>query len=244
MICVGWGCKVEESKSILLAGADGLWAASCLSNILAVREMIEEDRCLTIREIAAHVWTSCGSAQWIISDDLGSLKVHLSSPLDARSESNRLAVRERLGTISNRRMISRGTLSSVMRRGCIITSRSPSTQAGVAKIYRSSRKTKLVFLLGKFLRHLLEIAETYYALIFSVNDVQSMLRTTANCLMKWNWPIDEKSDICPLIVVRVTKSEGKLREYYLSPEVIKVHLLKISLLTNQTLYELKDVIKW
>ena len=39
----------------------------------------------------------------------------------------------------------------------------------------------------------------------------------------------------PLIVARVAKSVGKLREHYLVPEMIKVNLLKNNLLTNKSI---------
>lgn len=69
------------------------------TNILAIREMIEEDRSFTVWEIAAHVRISYGSAQSIISDDLGYRKVSakwVPRLLTEDQKANRLAVCERL----------------------------------------------------------------------------------------------------------------------------------------------------
>ena len=121
-----------------------LWASSSNTNILAVREMIEGDLHLTMWEIATHVAISYESAQGL-PKSIGKVG---SSPLDGRSESKSSCVRKTWHDIEQNGMISWGTLSLVIRRRCIITSRSLNRQAGNLE----KQQTKLVFVLEKFLQ--------------------------------------------------------------------------------------------
>ena len=119
-------------------------------NIFAIRKMTKGDR-LTKWKIAAHVGISYGSAQRLPK----SVGKASSSPLNGRSESKpSCRVRKTGHDIERRGIISRGTLSSVMRRRCIIASRGLSRQAwngeNVEKQYRG--KSRRVFLQGKFLQ--------------------------------------------------------------------------------------------
>ena len=113
-------------------------------------------------------------------------------------KANRLAVCERLDTTSSRRR-------RFLKPHCHLwwdagASIHPEVKQASTEWRKpgevTSWKPRFVFLLGKFLQRFFGIAETHCSSIFSMNGVQLMLRTTANCLMKWNCPIDEKSETC------------------------------------------------
>ena len=152
-------------------------------NIFAICEMIEGDRRLTIWEIAAHVGISYGSAQEL-PKSVGKVSC---SPLYGRSENKPFCrVRKTRHDTEQRTMISRGTLSSVTRRRCIITFRSLCRQVWSGENLEKQHcgKSKLIFQLEKILQRSFGIAEAHCSLIFSMKCVKLMLRTTANCLMK------------------------------------------------------------
>lgn len=131
-----------------------------------ISEMIENDRCLTIWKIAAHMRLLYGDAQSIISNDLGFRKLSVKWVILNRSECFLEAHCHLWWGVG------------VLLHPEVEVGKHEVAEAWITSSMKSQHPS---FCCGSFsdfqgLQHF----------FFSMNPVELMLRTTSNCLMKWN----------------------------------------------------------